>query len=125
MTTDLDLAALAAIDVHVHVESDGHGRRSLDDELLDASAKYFKAGNDRAPTVEQIADYYRPRQMAAVVFTVDATTATGHQALSSEEVMFSFSIMALWRASLGTPHLGGTVPVTSAPRPISISSAAG
>src|SRR5437764_12190213 len=86
MTTDLDLAALAAIDVHVHVESDGHGRRSLDDELLDASAKYFKAGNDRAPTVEQIADYYRPRQMAAVVFTVDATTATGHQALSSEEV---------------------------------------
>ena len=86
MTTDLDLAALAAIDVHVHVESDGHGRRSLDDDLLDASAKYFKAGNDRAPTVEQIADYYRPRQMAAVVFTVDATTATGHQALSSEEV---------------------------------------
>jgi predicted TIM-barrel fold metal-dependent hydrolase len=86
MTTDLDLAALAAIDVHVHVESDGHGRHSLDDELLDASAKYFKAGNDRAPTVEQIADYYRPRQMAAVVFTVDATTATGHQALSSEEV---------------------------------------
>src|SRR5437762_1122372 len=26
MTTDLDLASLAAIDVHVHVESDGHGR---------------------------------------------------------------------------------------------------
>ena len=50
MTTDLDLAALAAIDVHVHVESDGHGRHSLDDELLDASAKYFKAGNDRAPS---------------------------------------------------------------------------
>src|SRR5579859_4710486 len=86
MTTDLDLAALAAIDVHVHVESDGHGHLSLDDELLDASAKYFKAGNDRAPTVEQIADYYRARQLAAVVFTVDATTATGHPALSSEEM---------------------------------------
>jgi len=83
----VDLDAVSAIDMHVHVESDGHGRRSLDDELLDASAKYFKAaGSDRAPTVEQIADYYRPRQMAAVVFTVDATTATGHQALSSEEV---------------------------------------
>ena len=52
MTTDLDLAALAAIDVHVHVESDGHGGLSLDDELLAASARYFKAGNDRAPTVE-------------------------------------------------------------------------
>ena len=24
--------------------------------------------------------------------------------------MFSFSIRALWRASLGTPHFGGTVP---------------
>jgi predicted TIM-barrel fold metal-dependent hydrolase len=86
MTTDLDLAALAAIDVHVHVESDGHGRLSLDDELLAASARYFKAGNDRAPTVEQIAAYYRERQFAAVVFTVDATTATGHPALSSEEM---------------------------------------
>ena len=86
MTTDLDLAALTAIDVHVHVESDGHGRLSLDDELLAASARYFKATNDRAPTVEQIAAYYRERQFAAVVFTVDATTATGHPGLSSEEM---------------------------------------
>ena len=82
----LDLSALQGIDVHVHVESDGHGHLSLDDELLAASAKYFKADNDRAPTVEQIADYYRPRQLAAVVFSVDATTATGHPGLSSEEM---------------------------------------
>ena len=34
MTTDLDLAALSAIDVHVHVESDGHGGMALDDALL-------------------------------------------------------------------------------------------
>ena len=86
MTAGLDVSALQGIDVHVHVESDGHGQLSLDDELLAASAKYFKADNDRAPTVEQIADYYRPRQLAAVVFTVDAETATGHPALSSEEV---------------------------------------
>ena len=72
--------------MHVHVESDGHGGLSLDDELLAASARYFKASNDRAPTVEQIAAYYRERQFAAVVFTVDATTATGHPALSSEEM---------------------------------------
>src|ERR1700732_69536 len=81
-----DPSALQGIDVHVHVESDGRGQLSLDDELLAASAKYFKADNDRAPTVEQIADYYRPRQLAAVVFTVDAGTATGHPGLSSEEV---------------------------------------
>ena len=61
-------------------------RLSLDEELLAASAKYFKANNDRAPTVEQIADYYRERRFAAVVFTVDATTATGHPGLSSEEM---------------------------------------
>src|SRR6516225_1582949 len=82
----LDVSALQGIDVHVHVESDGHGQLSLDDELLAASARYFKAAGDRAPTVEQIADYYRQRQLAAVVFTVDAGTATGHPGLSSEEV---------------------------------------
>jgi len=82
----LDVSALQGIDVHVHVESDGHGQLSLDVELLAASAKYFKADNDRAPTVDQIADYYRQRQLAAVVFTVDAGTATGHPALSSEEI---------------------------------------
>src|SRR5579862_8441848 len=81
-----DPSALRGIDVHVHVESDGQGHTSLDDELLAASARYFKADNDRAPTVEQIADYYRQRELAAVVFTVDATTATGHEALSSEEI---------------------------------------
>jgi uncharacterized protein len=84
--TGIDHTGLAAIDVHVHVESDGHGNYSMDDELLAASARYFRADHDRAPTVEQIADYYRERQMAAVVFTVDATTATGHPALSSEEI---------------------------------------
>src|ERR1700683_5505836 len=82
----LDVSALLGIDVHVHVESNGHGQLSLDDELLAASAKYFKAAGDRTPTVEAIAAYYRPRQLAAVVFTVDAGTATGHPALSSEEL---------------------------------------
>jgi len=55
-------------------------------DLSGWSPKYFKADNDRAPTVEQIADYYRERRFAAVVFTVDATTATGHPGLSSEEM---------------------------------------
>ncbi|GLZ54756.1 amidohydrolase family protein [Actinomycetospora sp. NBRC 106378] len=80
------LDALDAIDVHVHVEADAHGHCSLDPELLDASAGYFKAGENRTPTVEDIAAYYRERNTAAVVFTVDATSATGHPALSSEEI---------------------------------------
>ena len=38
----LDLDALVAIDVHVHVEQDLHGHLSMDDELLAAASKYFK-----------------------------------------------------------------------------------
>ncbi|MFC4948183.1 4-hydroxyphenyl-beta-ketoacyl-CoA hydrolase [Pseudonocardia sp. GCM10023141] len=82
----LDLTTLDAIDVHVHVEQDGHGCFSLDQTLLDASASYFRSGANRTPTVADIAEHYRERRTAAVVFTVDATTATGHPALSSEEI---------------------------------------
>jgi predicted TIM-barrel fold metal-dependent hydrolase len=82
----VDLSALTAIDVHTHVEQDGHGCFALDQELLDASAKYFRAGQDRTPTVTAIAEHYRARNMAAVVFTVEAPAATGHPALSSEEI---------------------------------------
>src|SRR5258708_181366 len=83
----ITLDAVTAIDTHVHVESDGHGHCSLDDELLAASAKYFKAGENRTPDLDAIAGYYRERGLAAVVFTVDAHTATGHPAISSEEVV--------------------------------------
>jgi len=82
----MEIASLTAIDVHVHVEGDGHGHYSMDDELLAASAAYFKTGEERTPSVEQIAAFYRERQMAAVIFTVDATTASGHPALSSEDI---------------------------------------
>ena len=82
----LDLGALRAIDVHVHVESDGHGHSALDQQLLDASAAYFKATENRTPTVADIAAHYRQQNIAAVVFTVDAATATGHPSLSSEEI---------------------------------------
>ncbi len=78
--------SLTAVDVHVHIEADGHGHHSLDDELMAASARYFRADHDRTPALPRIADLYRSLSMAAVVFTVDAGTATGHPALSSEEI---------------------------------------
>ena len=81
-----DLDAVVAIDVHVHVEQDAHGRFALDDELLEASAAYFRSGANRTPTVEHIAEHYRSRQTAAVVFTVDAASAMGQPALSSEQI---------------------------------------
>jgi uncharacterized protein len=82
----IDLDAVVAIDMHTHVEADSHGHLSLDDELMDASAAYFKADQLRTPTLDDIAAHYRERSMAAVVFTVDAGSATGHPALSSEEI---------------------------------------
>ena len=82
----IDPDAIVALDVHTHIEADHHGCLSLDAELMEASAKSFKADQDRPPTVDRVAAYYRERNMAAVVFTVDAATELGHPALSSEEI---------------------------------------
>ena len=70
----IDLTSIRAIDVHTHIEADDHGHLSLDQELMDASAAYFKADQMRTPTLDQVAQHYRERQMAAIVFTVDAST---------------------------------------------------
>jgi len=77
---------LVAVDVHVHAEVSADGHRALPDRLMSGSAAYFKTDGDRAPSIDRIADYYRQRRMAAVVFTVDAETATGHPPVRSEEV---------------------------------------
>jgi predicted TIM-barrel fold metal-dependent hydrolase len=82
----IDVGSVLAIDVHVHVEQDDHGHLSLDQELMDASAAYFRGSEGRTPTVADLAERYRRARMAAVVFTVDATTNTGHPALSSEDI---------------------------------------
>jgi len=81
----IDLDAIEAIDVHVHIEVDAHGHSSLPPDLVEAASKYFSAGIDR-PDLDAVADYYRARRMAAVVFTVDAQTQLQHAALSSEEI---------------------------------------
>lgn len=85
-TPQIDVDRITALDVHVHVEQDDHGCLSLSQDLMDASAAYFKSSDNRTPTVDDLAARYREREMAAVVFTVDATTALEHPALSSEEI---------------------------------------
>jgi predicted TIM-barrel fold metal-dependent hydrolase len=82
----INLDDLVAVDVHTHAEVSKDGHTSLSPELLGASAEYFKAHGHRQPTVAEMADYYRQRKMAAVVFTVDAEHATGHPRISNEEV---------------------------------------
>ena len=81
----LDVDALVAIDMHVHIEVDAHGHNSLPDDLAEAAAKYFSTGGLR-PELDAVAEYYRERSMAAVVFTVDATTNMGHAPISSADI---------------------------------------
>lgn len=81
----IDLEAITAIDMHVHVEVDGHGHASLPDDLNEAATKYFSTDAGR-PDLDSIAAYYRERKMAAVVFSVDAETHLHHPPVSSEEI---------------------------------------
>lgn len=82
----IDFDAITALDVHTHVEVDGCGHRALDDDLMAASAQYFKSEADRASTVDSVAAHYRARNMAAIVFTVDAGSASGHPGNSVEDI---------------------------------------
>ncbi|MFF8644091.1 amidohydrolase family protein [Streptomyces sp. NPDC015345] len=83
----MDLSELTAIDVHTHAEVSSQGHASLAEDLDAASTAYFKVeGRTRKPTLEEMAAYYRERKMAAVVFTVDAESATGTPPVPNEEV---------------------------------------
>jgi predicted TIM-barrel fold metal-dependent hydrolase len=85
--SELDLDRLVAIDVHTHAEVSEDGQHySLPDNLMEASAAYFSADQDRAPSLDAMAAYYRERTMAAVVFTVDAEHNLGHPPIANEEV---------------------------------------
>src|SRR6202165_3785291 len=70
---------IVAFDVHVHIEH--QGQDSATDE---AAKKYFgDSGANRSP--EALADYYRSRNMACVVFTVDENV-TGRPLVSNDRV---------------------------------------
>lgn len=77
-TTRIDIDRVTAFDVHVHLE---HAGEHTDAEK--SAAAYFKAGASRDP--DALADYYRSRKMACIVFTVDETL-TGTPRRSNDEV---------------------------------------
>jgi uncharacterized protein len=83
----IDFDAIEAIDIHTHVEVDCHGHNAYDDELVDATRTYFRMGDTAAATVDELAAHYRERNAAAVVFTIDAETATGHAPNSVEDLI--------------------------------------
>lgn len=75
----IDVDRLVAFDVHVHLEHAG-----AETEADKKAAEYFKGGGSRDPQV--MADYYRSRNMAFIVFTVDETLS-GMKRLSNDEVV--------------------------------------
>src|SRR6187200_2142737 len=75
----IDVDRIVAFDVHVHLEHTG--------EQTDAdkhAAAYFKGGGAR--DAASLAEYYRSRNMACVIFTVDETLS-GMPRLSNDAVV--------------------------------------
>jgi predicted TIM-barrel fold metal-dependent hydrolase len=54
---------------------------------VDATRSYFKMGDTAAASVDDLAEHYRQRNAAAVVFTIDAQTGMGHVPNSVEDLI--------------------------------------
>lgn len=80
----LNLDALTAIDVHVHVEQDDHGEPEYRRADPAGRAGLLQGRSAAGPTVADLAEQYRARTMAAVIFPVDAELTTGHPAFSTK-----------------------------------------
>jgi hypothetical protein len=79
LNTRIDTSRLVAFDVHVHLEHRGEAT-----EVDKKAAEYFKGGASRDPV--EMAEYYRSRKMAFIVFTVDETLS-GVKRLSNDAVV--------------------------------------
>jgi uncharacterized protein len=82
----IDLDRIAAIDVHTHAERSARGDEDeVALEYLEAAKRYF-GGDAARPSTQEVADYYRERNMAAIVFTVDDEAGMGRRRVPNEEV---------------------------------------
>jgi predicted TIM-barrel fold metal-dependent hydrolase len=79
------VAAVKAIAVHTHAEVSRDGHDPMPPELREAARRYFK-GEGAQPTAQDVADYYREREMACVIFTVDYESQSGRPPVPNEEV---------------------------------------
>lgn len=83
----VDADKVVAIDVHTHAEEpcgchtdDGY------DEFQAGMAAYFKSPFEHPPTIPETADYFRKRNIAAVIFPVDAERETGFRRYDNYEM---------------------------------------
>ena len=81
----IDLSTVTAIDVHVHTELSRDGHDPMPASLREAAARYFHS-DQPLPTVDDVAAYYRERNMAAVLFTVDWESQSGLAPIPNEEI---------------------------------------
>src|SRR5699024_792685 len=85
--SNIDVAAISALDMHVHIELDDQGYKPMPEVFYEASANYFKS-EDRTPAIDAVAQTYRELGMAAVVFTLDARTQfDGHLPNSIDDLV--------------------------------------
>ena len=76
---EMDPGSLIAIDVHVHLEP-------IEDNPIDNAAKKYFGDSGASLNRQEMADYYRSRKIAFVVFAVDEQF-TGKPRVSNEEVL--------------------------------------
>jgi hypothetical protein len=75
----IDVDSIVAFDVHVHIEHAGK------DSAADQAAKKYFGDSGASHDRRALADYYRSRKIACVVFTVDETLS-GRLQVSNESV---------------------------------------
>jgi uncharacterized protein len=75
----VDVTSITAIDVHTHVHRSVRAAPEPAGRGNEAMGAYFGIGSMPHYTVPELADYYRQRNMACVVFTIDNVTATGEE----------------------------------------------
>ncbi len=97
----IDVESLVAFDVHVHMEHTGEGTAA------DAAAKKYFGESGAARDAGALAEYYRSRKIAFVIFTVDERLTGRPQVTNDEVVQFAErnSDIAIPFASID-PHRG-------------------
>src|SRR4029079_1503588 len=83
----IDVEAVRAIDVHTHAQVPLNGPADLrTNAFLDAAAKHFRSDFPR-PNAQQVAEHFRARSMAAVIFCVENQHNTGEVPVSNDEIL--------------------------------------
>ena len=81
----LNLEQIVALDIHTHASISTRAPRDPCSIIFDeAMSKYFKSAVP--PTIPEVAQYYRERKLAAVIFPVDSESEMGHWRIANEEV---------------------------------------